>query len=90
MLSGLRRGLRDDRQLQAPPDYFSNITHRHVFGNRVITASRTLLQCEPVETGGIGQVRRRPSILAVPTNAETPFPRARVTIYVISPCLFRS
>src|SRR5260370_2932064 len=66
MLRGLRRGLRDDRQLQAPTDHLSDIAHGHaLFGNRVITAGRTLLERQPVETRGIGQVRRRPSIPTV-------------------------
>ena len=66
MLSRLRGVFRDDRKLQAPTDHLSDIAHGHtLFGNRVITGRRTLLEREPVETGGIGQVRRRPSILAV-------------------------
>src|ERR1700683_1037245 len=71
VLARLLRRLGDDRHLQPPADYLSDLSQRHyIFSNRVIPDSfriffGRLLQRQPVETRGIKSMRRRPAIEAI-------------------------
>ena len=64
MLGSLLGGLGDDRHVQAPADYVSDLSQRHaLFGDRVIPRSRgALLKREPVEGGSIEPVHRGPAV----------------------------
>ena len=57
----------DDRHFQASTDDFSDVPNRYAFfSDRVISRARiSLLQGEPIETGDIEDVRRRPAVESV-------------------------
>ncbi len=57
----------DHRHFQASANDFSDVPDRHsLFRDRVISAARLLLlQRQPVETGGIEDMRRRPAVQSV-------------------------
>ena len=67
MLRGLLARLADHRNFQAAADCFGDVSSRHpLLRNGMISASRgTLLNHQPVETGGIEPMHRRPSVHAV-------------------------
>lgn len=64
MVGCLRGGLGDDRQVQAPANYFSDVSNRHdLVGDPVIPGSRgTLLRRQPEEVGSIEPVHRGPAV----------------------------
>src|SRR2546421_5866783 len=67
MAGCLLAGLRDDRQVQAPANYLSDVANRYsLVGNAVIRgSSRTLLKHKPVKTGSIEPVHCGPSVKPV-------------------------
>src|SRR5580700_11692230 len=67
MLRGLLGRLADHRNLQSTADRFSDLSKRHaLLCNGMISASHgAVLKHQPVETGGIKPVYRRPSIHAI-------------------------
>jgi len=68
-------GFGDDRHVQVPADYVSDVSKRHaLFGDPVIPGSRReVCSIEPVHRAG-------PRLSPSPTNAEIPFSRARAII----------
>ena len=68
MFGSLLSGLRDDRQVQVPADYSSDVSNRYSFvGDAVIRGSSggVPLKHKPVKMGSIEPVHRRPSIKPV-------------------------
>src|SRR5215469_3503188 len=67
MLLGLFLRDGNDRYVQAVADDGSDVFERHpFFGDGVMPVSRrTLLQGEPVETGDIGYMRSRPTVISL-------------------------